>query len=95
MRTWIDRSPAHPSLDLARERVTRLVDSAVIAGIRRSPVDGVLSAQAAEVMLIGVLERLPDAMADNARGVKRAKLVELMATVLERGIYRSEAALTG
>jgi AcrR family transcriptional regulator len=95
MRTWIDRSPAHPSLDLARGRVTRLVDSAVIAGIRHSPLDGVLSVQAAEVMLIGVLERLPDAMADNARGVKRAKLVELMATVLERGIYRSEAALTG
>ncbi|MCW2529098.1 MAG: transcriptional regulator, TetR family [Pseudonocardiales bacterium] len=93
MRTWIDRSPTHPSLDRARERVTRLVDSAVIAGIRRSPLDGVLSVRAAEVMLIGVLERLPDAMADNARGVKQAKLVELMATVLERGIYRSQVSV--
>jgi len=49
--------------------------------------------RAAEIMLIGLLERLPDAMADNARGVKQAKLVELMATVLERGIYRSQVSV--
>jgi hypothetical protein len=47
---------------------------------------GVVSVRAAEIMLIGLLERLPDAMTENARPARRDQVVELMATVIERGL---------
>jgi len=88
MRTWIDQSPRHALLGEARGRMTAMVRDAVMVTVRTSPRRRVLSARAAEVLLIGILERLPDALADNARRIRQDKLADLMATVLERGIYQ-------
>jgi AcrR family transcriptional regulator len=88
MRTWIERSPRHPALEQARERVTKGVHETVQGMVETSPLAGVVGVRAAEVMLIGLLERLPDAMADNARRIRQDKIAELIATVIERGLYR-------
>jgi AcrR family transcriptional regulator len=90
MRTWIDRSPNNPALSRARDRVVKMVSAALQTWLDAAPLGDVLDVRAAEVMLIGVLERLPDAMADNSRRTRPAQLAELMATVVERAIFRVE-----
>ncbi len=88
IRTWIDRSPRDPALSRARDRVVTMLSGAVQTWLDASPLAEIMEVPAAEVMLIGVLERLPDAMADNSRRTRPAQLAELMATVVERAIYR-------
>ncbi len=92
VRAWIDRSPTHPVLDGARDRVTMMVHKSLDVLVGQSPVAGIVSVRAAEIMLIGLLERLPDAMADNARPARHAHIVELMATVIERGLLGLDLA---
>jgi AcrR family transcriptional regulator len=86
IRAWIDRSPANPALDQARERVTKMVHESLDVLVGQTELAGVVSVRAAEIILIGLLERLPDAMADNARPARRSQIIELMATVIERGL---------
>jgi AcrR family transcriptional regulator len=86
IRAWIDRSPANPALDQARERVTKMVHESLDVLVGQTELAGVVSVRAAEIILIGLLERLPDAMADNARPARRSQIVELMATVIDRGL---------
>lgn len=86
IRAWIDRSPRHPDLDRARDRVTSLVHDALDGLVGQTDLAGVVSVRAAEIMLIGLLERLPDAMAENTRPARRKQVIDLMATVIERGL---------
>ena len=87
IRTWIDRSPRDSALSRARERVVKMVSGSLQALLAEAPLGDVLDVRAVEVMLIGILERLPDAMADNSRVPRRTQLAELMATVFERALY--------
>jgi AcrR family transcriptional regulator len=87
LRTWIDRSPTHPVLDAASARVTQMVHECLAQLLEHSRLQGVVSVRAAEVMLIGGLERLPDALADNARPIPRRQVVELTARVIERALF--------
>jgi AcrR family transcriptional regulator len=93
VRTWIDRSPTHPVLDRARVRVTNMVHDSLDALIAQTDLAGVVSVRAGEIMLIGLLERLPDAMGENTRPAKRKKVIDLMATVIERGLLGLDVSL--
>jgi hypothetical protein len=86
IRTWIDRTPSHPELDAARARITWYVHRCLEGLLATSSVNGVVSVRAAEILLIGIIERLPDSIGGNAHPARRRPLVELMASVIERGL---------
>ncbi len=86
VRAWIDRSPSSPSLNQARDRVTELVHRSLEGLIRQTRFADVVTVRAGEVMLIGLLERLPDAMTDNVGPATRGHIADLIATILERGL---------
>jgi len=86
IRAWIDRTPVDPTLDGARMRVAAGVHESLTALVGRAPLSGVVSIRAAEIMLIGVLERMPDVMLDPSRHVRPEEIVEVMATAIERGL---------
>ena len=93
IRAWIDRSPSNPSLDQARDRVTELVHRSLEGLIRQTRFADLVSVRAAEVMLIGLLERLPDAMTDNVQPATSGHVADLMATIIERGLLGFEQDL--
>jgi AcrR family transcriptional regulator len=95
IRAWIDRSPSNPALDQARDRVTELVHRSLDGLVGQTRLADVVSVRAAEIVLIGVLERLPDAMTDNVRPASRGHMAELMATVIERGLLGFEEERVG
>jgi AcrR family transcriptional regulator len=95
IRAWIDRSPSNPALDQSRGRVTELVHRSLEGLVGQTRLADVVGVRAAEVVLIGLLERLPDAMTDNARPATRAHIAELMATVIERGLLGFEPGVPG
>jgi AcrR family transcriptional regulator len=93
IRAWIDRSPSNPTLDQARDRVTELVHRSLEGLLRQTRLADVVSLPAAEVMLIGLLERLPDAMTDNVSLASAGHIANLMATIIERGLLGFEQDL--
>lgn len=86
IRTWFDRSPSDESLELARHRMNDLVEESLAIKVNSAPLAGMVSPRAANILLIGVLERMPDALVESGKREKRAEIVELMATVIERGL---------
>jgi AcrR family transcriptional regulator len=90
LRSWIEGSPQHPELEQARERVGAGLHASQALQLETSVLRDVISARASEIMMVGVLERLPDAMSDNARPPRQARVVELIATVIERGLCQSD-----
>ncbi|MCW2525591.1 MAG: transcriptional regulator, TetR family [Pseudonocardiales bacterium] len=84
MRCWIDRTPAHINLTAARHRVIERIDDLVQTVLRPSAAP--VTPRAANVLLLGVLERLPDGVDDITPAVTDSDLVELMATAIERGL---------
>lgn len=83
IRSWIDRTPADPALSDARRRMAISTHDALKAVVGCAPLAGIVSVSAAETALIGILERLPDAV---AQSVRRPQLAELMAVVIERAL---------
>jgi AcrR family transcriptional regulator len=95
IRAWIDRSPSNPVLDQSRGRVTELVHRSLEGLVSQTRLADVVSVRAGEIVLIGLLERLPDAMTDNAHPATCAHIAELMATVIERGLLGFEQGRPG
>jgi len=87
MHAWIDRSPRAPALDDARKRTAKLIHESLDLLLGAGRLAGVVTAPAADTLLTGVLERLPDAIVDNRHRVRREQIVELIATVIERGLF--------
>lgn len=90
MRALIDQSPQHPDLDATRERFHQVILRTVHTLISAGSLDGIVSAWGAENLMVGALERLPDTM-QAADGPKDDQVVELIATVLDRGLLGADA----
>jgi len=86
IRTWFDRSPSAEALEQARQRMNDLVEESLAIKVNSGDLAGIVSPRAGNILLIGVLERMPDALLENGRRDKRPEVVELMATVIERGL---------
>jgi AcrR family transcriptional regulator len=86
IRAWIDRSPADAELERTRLRVNQMVNTSLETLVGSAPLADIVTIRAAEVLLTGVLERLPDAMVETGSRTKRGQVVELMAIVIERGL---------
>lgn len=76
-------------LDATRTRLVQIVDATVGRLLADSPMAGVLTVRAVEVMLVGVLDRLPDVVSDDAdtSNADKIDLADLIARVIERGIF--------
>ncbi|MFI5427778.1 hypothetical protein [Aeromicrobium sp. UC242_57] len=83
MRALIDRSPDDPELEGSRERFRQAISTTVGSLVSSGELDGVVTPWAAEVVLLGALDRLPEVSGHSARP---DQAVELVALVLERGL---------
>ncbi|MCW2829991.1 MAG: putative TetR-family transcriptional regulator, partial [Aeromicrobium sp.] len=94
MRALIDRSPRHPELDETRSRLNHMIIGTLGRVVAAGELAGIVSDRAAEIVLTGVLERLPEAMADAEQPAARDDVVELIATVIERGLLGLDPAVS-
>jgi AcrR family transcriptional regulator len=88
IRVWVDRTPAHPVLQETRVRLSRQLRRGIRTCVCQSPLADRDTALAAETMLIGILEYLPDSNAEQMMAARHAQLVDLMEVVIDRGLYR-------
>lgn len=91
MRALIDQSPQHPELDETRERFHQVMLATMGTLVETGPLAGVVTAWGAENVMIGAFERLPDALPDTGE-LGSGRVVELIATVLDRGLLGQDIA---
>ncbi|WP_299950568.1 TetR/AcrR family transcriptional regulator [uncultured Modestobacter sp.] len=87
IRVWLERTPNHPALDRDRVLVLEAMRRALYAHLERVPRSQPLDLRVAEVFQVALLERLPETYRPRAKRGRTPQMVELMAQVLERGLF--------